>query len=83
MKHILDVIDHAMEENRPVYLHCRGGNGRTGTVAGCYLVRHDIVSGKEALEFLQGLRQGLVNADSPSPETEEQRRMVRGWKAGQ
>jgi protein-tyrosine phosphatase len=82
MKHILDVIDSAMED-RIVYLHCWGGNGRTGTVVGCYLVRHDIVSGQEALEFLQGLRHGLETADRPSPETDEQIDMVRRWKAGQ
>lgn len=38
MRAILDAIDRAA--GSIVYVHCWGGHGRTGTVAGCYLVRH-------------------------------------------
>lgn len=34
MRQILDWIDGETAENRPVYLHCQGGIGRTGMVAG-------------------------------------------------
>ena len=34
---ILDRIDQALAQQRPVYVHCWGGKGRTGTVVGCYL----------------------------------------------
>ena len=37
---ILDTIDQAVADGRTVYVHCWGGVGRTGTVVGCYLVRH-------------------------------------------
>jgi len=40
MCRILDCIDASIEAGRPVYVHCWGGRGRTGTVVGCYLARH-------------------------------------------
>jgi len=36
----LDRIDESIEHGRPVYIHCWGGRGRTGTVVGSYLARH-------------------------------------------
>lgn len=39
METILDDIDAAIAEGRPVYVHCWGGRGRTGTAVGCWLVR--------------------------------------------
>jgi len=32
---ILDTIDLYIRHNRVVYLHCRGGIGRTGMIVGC------------------------------------------------
>ena len=40
MREILDAIDEALAAGRGVYVHCWGGIGRTGTVVGCWLVRH-------------------------------------------
>jgi len=40
MIEILDRIDQSIENGKPVYIHCWGGRGRTGTVVGCYLARH-------------------------------------------
>ncbi len=48
MERTLDAIDGALADGRMVYLHCWGGVGRTGTVVGCWLVRHGM-SGEEAL----------------------------------
>jgi protein tyrosine phosphatase len=36
MKNILDAIDMNIDNHKPVYVHCWGGRGRTGTVVGCY-----------------------------------------------
>lgn len=81
MNAILDEIDGAIEAGRPVYVHCWGGRGRTGTVVGCYLVRHGL-SGEEALKKIKELRKGTPDAHLPSPETSAQREMVTGWAGG-
>ncbi len=36
----LDLIDDSLTSGKPVYVHCWGGHGRTGTIVGCWLVRH-------------------------------------------
>jgi hypothetical protein len=67
MEAILGALDELLASGRTVYLHCRGGVGRTGTVVGCYLV-HQGWTADEALASIDG------------PETEEQRAFVRGWR---
>lgn len=81
MKQILDTIDEAIGESRTVYVHCRGGIGRTGTTVGCYLARHGY-DGEEALLTVNRLFQ---NSDrrfmsSGSPETRAQMTMVKEWQ---
>jgi protein-tyrosine phosphatase len=66
MEAILGVLDELLAGGRTVYLHCRGGIGRTGTVLGCYLVR----GGRTAEEAL---------ASIDGPETDEQHAFVRAW----
>jgi protein-tyrosine phosphatase len=81
MKHILDTIDVALTAGHIVYVHCHFGLGRTGTVAGCYLVRHGL-DGEQALEELVRLRQGTQFQGMSSPVTHKQRQMVRDWPLG-
>lgn len=71
MRATLDAIDGELDRGGVVFLHCLGGCGRTGTVAGCWLVRHGL-TGDDALARLGGR----------CPETDEQRRMVRDWDEG-
>jgi len=83
MRRILDRMDAVLQEGAPVYVHCRGGIGRTGTVAGCYLARHSLAEGEEALRTIAELRRrDTAIYAPPSPETPEQRRLVRSWRAG-
>jgi protein-tyrosine phosphatase len=79
MAAILDTIDAALAAGHCLYLHCWGGSGRTGTVVGCYLVRQGM-SGEDALQEITRLRQGVASLRR-SPETEEQREMVRRWSS--
>jgi hypothetical protein len=79
MTETLDLIDAELSSGETVYVHCRGGAGRTGTVVGCWLVRHGL-SGEAALTKISDLRRDVPEAGSrPSPETPAQRRLVLSW----
>jgi protein tyrosine phosphatase (PTP) superfamily phosphohydrolase (DUF442 family) len=79
MTRILNEIDASLSANRPVYVHCWGGKGRTGVVVGCYLVRQGL-SGHEALEKIKDLRRYEAQGNLASPQTTSQREMVVSWK---
>lgn len=83
MRRILDRIDGCLRDAVPVYVHCVGGRGRTGTVVGCFIVRHGFGFGDEALRLVQELRKNTENRFYPSPESPEQHQMVLSWKAGE
>lgn len=78
MTRILEAIDDALRAGQVIYVHCFGGIGRTGTVVGCYLVRHGL-SGVQALAELARLRRGTPDGWKESPETRAQCAMVMGW----
>lgn len=80
-KRMLDTIDAALAAGRRVYVHCFGGIGRTGTIAGCYRVRHGL-TGREALVELERLRRGTPKASRVSPEMRGQWRRVQRWPIG-
>lgn len=40
VEQVLDVVDAALENGEMVYLHCRSGIGRTGTMLALHMVRH-------------------------------------------
>ncbi len=71
MTRILDRLDELLAAGEVVYVHCLAGIGRTGTVVGCYLVRHG-TSGQDALDTVERLR-------GAPPETPEQLRLVLDW----
>ena len=77
---ILDAIDKALDDGKKVYVHCWGGIGRTGTVVGCWLVRHGR-TGDQALAQIAEWWRGMDKAyrRPRSPETERQRAYVRNW----
>lgn len=83
MTAILDDIDGAVAAGRKVYVHCWGGRGRTGSVVGCYLARHGMAVGNEALAMVKYLRRTDGKAHTESPETAEQKEFVRRWGTGQ
>jgi hypothetical protein len=77
---ILDAIDTELGQGNAVYVHCWGGIGRTGTVIGCYFVRHGM-DGETALSTLATLWHGVekYHRRPQSPETDEQREFVLNW----
>jgi ADP-ribosyl-[dinitrogen reductase] hydrolase len=80
MAEILECLREALSARRVVYLHCRAGIGRTGTVAGCLLIERGL-SGDAALAELNRLwQESARSAQWPTvPETTEQSDYVRAW----
>ena len=79
MRDILDTIDTALAAREMVYVHCYGGIGRTGTVIGCWLVRHGL-SGEEALHRIAEWRAHTPDGWRASPETPDQRALILSWR---
>jgi hypothetical protein len=81
MLKILDEIDGHLKAQTPVYVHCWGGVGRTGTVVGCWLLRHGLAEPSDVLDVLMRLRQqDRERRHRMSPETGEQQKFVRQWR---
>ncbi len=80
MRRILDHLDATVDAGRPAYVHCHGGIGRTGTVLGCFMVRHGL-RGEDALKELNELWPAMEKSwfYHRTPQTDAQHDYVRGW----
>lgn len=74
---VLDSIDHIIRRGGGIYLHCHAGIGRTGTIVGCWLMRHQ-QEGRNVISTISQLRGDMI----PSPETSAQRDFVQNWQHG-
>lgn len=81
MAEIQAELDAALHEGRKVYVHCRAGIGRTGTVIGCHLVARGL-TGDAALAELNKLWADNERSRywAEVPETREQKEFVRSWR---
>lgn len=80
MNEILAAIDRSVADTRPVYVHCYGGIGRTGTVVSCWLLRHGYATVDNVFEILQLLRQADEERSwREAPENDKQKSFVLQW----
>ena len=80
MHGILQSMNDALLQGGKVYVHCRAGIGRTGTVAATWLVSQGM-TGQAALDLLQKKWQAVDKRfeEPHTPETEAQRQFVLAW----
>lgn len=79
MKEILQIIEESISNNKPVYVHCWGGIGRTGTVIGCFLIKNKMANPNNFMEMLAYLRRTDPENHRPSPETPQQIEFVKSF----
>jgi len=79
MQTILDTIEAEVAAGRPVFFHCWGGIGRTGTVAACWL-REQGQTCDDAFACIRQLRETTPDGWKESPQTDAQRAFVREWR---
>ena len=81
MQAILQSMASALESGGKVYVHCRAGIGRTGTVSATWLASNGL-RGEEALQLLSQKWQATDKSKKVphSPETEAQRQFVLAWR---
>ncbi|XP_064355010.1 dual specificity protein phosphatase 23 [Dromaius novaehollandiae] len=65
----LHLVEEANSKGEAVAVHCLLGNGRTGTMLACYLVKAQKMSGIDAIQEIRRLRPGAI-------ETYEQEKAV-------
>jgi protein-tyrosine phosphatase len=80
MRSILQSIQSALDQGGKVYVHCKGGIGRTGTVAATWLTEQGL-DGEQALALLLQKWQSMDKRfeEPHTPETEVQCKFVRTW----
>jgi hypothetical protein len=73
-------IHNARVLGRRIYIHCRAGIGRTGTVVGCYLAEGGL-DGDSALKRLNQLWRQCARAEAwpEVPQTSAQADYIRDW----
>jgi protein-tyrosine phosphatase len=80
MQGILQSIQSALSQGGKVYVHCKGGIGRTGTVAATWLTEQGLDDEQALALLLQKWQAMDKRFEEPhTPETQAQRAFVRTW----
>lgn len=71
-------IDDGIDSGQPVYVHCWGGRGRTGTAVGVHLIRHGQADPSDFVDVISARRKKDAGGGR-SPETSSQIEFVRRY----
>ncbi len=71
MKEILSLLLRMVDHGVPVYIHCMAGQGRTGMLAGCYLIATGQATPENFVDIIRALRTG-AGLSGPSPDNFKQ-----------
>ena len=81
MQSILLSIQSSLADGGKVYVHCKAGIGRTGTVAAVWLIEQGLAPEKALSLLLQKWQCMDKCSEEPhTPETDTQREFVRTWQ---
>nr|CAB3240204.1 dual specificity protein phosphatase 23-like [Phallusia mammillata] len=67
IRQFIKIVEDANDRKEAVAVHCANGNGRTGTMLACYLIKQKHINASNALQEIRKLRPGSVE----SPEQEK------------
>ncbi|XP_002737435.1 dual specificity protein phosphatase 23-like [Saccoglossus kowalevskii] len=56
----LKIVEESNAKGEAVAVHCAHGNGRTGTMLACYLVKTRKISGQDAINLIREIRPGSI-----------------------
>ncbi len=75
------VLERVRAAPGATYVHCWGGHGRTGAVAGCWY-RELGLDPEDALDAIrEARRHDPYLREQPSPQTPDQHELIRRWRA--
>lgn len=80
MDEISELIDASLEDNKPVYFHCWGGVGRTGTVLGSYLMHSHMANKDNVFDLIDYMKRTSPFKEKRSPGRDVQREFVVNYK---
>jgi len=78
---LVDTIIKQLTSGVTIYIHCKGGHGRTGTIISLFLAKHFSLDAYSALELIQQMHDHRIDVKAQPgrflcPETHEQKSQV-------
>ena len=56
------ILLDTLNKGESMAVHCEAGKGRTGTILGCFLMKHDGLSSDESISFIRKIRPGSIES---------------------